>query len=29
MRAYLAFTKKEFIENIRTYKVFIMLVVFL
>jgi ABC-2 type transport system permease protein len=29
MRAYIAFTKKEFIENLRTYKVFIMLVVFL
>jgi ABC-2 type transport system permease protein len=29
MRAYLAFTKKEFIENLRTYKFFIMIVVFL
>ncbi|MCQ6279298.1 ABC transporter permease [Bacillus sp. EB600] len=29
MRAYLAFTKKEFIENLRTYRLFIMLIVFL
>ena len=29
MRAYLAFTKKEFMESFRTYKLFIMLAVFL
>lgn len=29
MRAYFAFTKKEFIENLRTYKLMIMIVVFL
>ncbi|GHU54108.1 ABC transporter permease [Clostridia bacterium] len=29
MRAYLAFTKKEFIENLRTYKLLILLAVFL
>lgn len=29
MRAYFAFTKKELIENLRTYRVFIMAVVFL
>lgn len=29
MRAYLAFTKKEFTENLRTYKLMIMMVVFL
>lgn len=29
MRAYLAFTKKEFFENLRTYRLFIMLIVFL
>jgi ABC-2 type transport system permease protein len=29
MKAYLAFTKKEFMEHLRTYKLFIMLVVFL
>ena len=29
MRSYIAFTKKEFCENIRTYKFFIMLAVFL
>lgn len=29
MRAYLSFTKKEFIENLRTYRIFIMMLVFL
>jgi ABC-2 type transport system permease protein len=29
MRAYIAFTKKEFVENLRTYKLFIMSAVFL
>lgn len=29
MKAYLAFTKKEFIENLRTYRLFIMGIVFL
>ncbi|MBK5253334.1 MAG: ABC transporter permease [Peptostreptococcaceae bacterium] len=29
MKAYIAFTKKEFCENLRTYKLFIMLCVFL
>ena len=29
MRAYLAFTKKEFTESFRTYKLVIMLAVFL
>lgn len=29
MKSYLAFTKKEFIENLRTYRLFIMLIVFL
>jgi len=29
MRSYLAFTKKEFVENVRTYKVMIMAAVFL
>lgn len=29
MKAYLAFTKKEFVENVRTYKLLIMVIVFL